>query len=154
MKTIAFIFVLFFNISNLLSQTITNKLLSNNIGMYFDCSLKEKIDLEVNDTTYFIFCSFQNMNYSTITDIGSIFCNNVKCIEDLLIDLKKINELYNQNPEIEYKVNSGGCRIELYNKKIWIYDKNKFTYLTPKYLLKYIEWLSEVLKVLDEKGIK
>jgi hypothetical protein len=154
MKNIGFIIVFFFNISNLFSQSITNKLLSKNIGMYFDCSLNEKIDLEVNDTTYYLFCSFQNMNYSMITDIGSIFCGNVVCMEDLLIDLKKINELYNQNPAIEYKVNSGGCSIELRNKNIYIYDKDKFTYLTPKYLLKYIEWLSEVLKLLDEKRIK
>jgi hypothetical protein len=134
---------------NLFSQSITNKLYAKNIGMYFDCSLNQKIDLAINDTSYYLFCSFQNMTYSTITDIGSIYCGDRKCMEKLLSDLKKIIELYNQNPSIEYEVESGMCRLSLRGKNLWIYDKSKYTYLNIKYMLKFNDWLTEVL--LDKR---
>jgi hypothetical protein len=136
---------------NLYSQSVKNKLYEKSIGNYFDCSLNQKIDLAINDTTYYLFCSFQNMTYSTITDIGSIYCEDRKCMEKLLSDLKKIIELYNQNPLIEYEVESGMCILSLRGKNLWIYDKSKYTYLNIKYMLKFNDWLIEIL---SDKRIK
>lgn len=154
MKKLGLILIFLFISSNIYSQSIKTKLLSKNIGMYFDCNYYEKIDLATNDTTYFLSCTFQNMEYSTIVDIGSIFCSNTSCIEDLWISFKKINELYNQNPEIEYEVNAGMCRIRLANKNVWIYDDNKYTYLTPKLFVQYSNWLEEVVNLIHERELK
>lgn len=140
--TILFIGIL---TTSLFSQSVKTKLYEKKIAMYFDCSLNQKIDLEINDTSYYLFCAFQNMEYTYITDIGGIYCGNRDCMEKLLLDLKKIIELQSQNPNIEYEVESGGCILRLKNKNMWIFDNTKYTYLNIKYVKKYYEWLSEVL---------
>jgi len=150
MKKIGLLVGIIFSISNLFAQELRNTMYTTKCGT-LSCEIIQKINVVEKDTIYYLYSSFQNVQYSSIVDIGGDFCMGRGKIEKLLVDLTKLVELYNQNNEYDFEVVSCTARFVLYKGSIIVYDKKKFTGLKIKNINQYIVWLNEVL--LD-KNIK
>ena len=142
----------------LYSQKSNKTIYEKNFGS-LDCEFERVIDLSTSDTSYYIYCGFQNIKYSSITDLGGIFLTYqtdlMKVIEDLKDCLK-----YMDDESINYSVDVKrfvGTTSEEVRGKFYIYDFSKNLYisdlsqLTEKYttvnkkkLLKWIEWLEMI----------
>ena len=124
-----------------------------------DCKFDRVIDLSKSDTSYYVYCGFQNMEYSSITDLGSIFLTNQTDLLKTVEDLKECVK-YMDDKSISYSVEHkryvgtkseevvGKFLIFDFSKVLYIYDVSqlteKSTMINKKKLLKWISWLEMV----------
>lgn len=121
MKIISLLFTLLIS-SSYFSQIKTVDISDKNIGS-LHCRYFKSINLDKNDTTYIVFISYQNKEYSAITDLKSIFISE----SDSLTFKEFIDVLKKALPEMETKT-SIGWRKDKY--EINLYDFSKELYLS------------------------
>ena len=142
----------------LYSQKSNKTIYEKKIGS-LDCKFDRVIDLSKSDTSYYIYCGFQNIKYSSITDLGSIFLTNQTDLLKTIEDLKECVK-YMDDKSISYSIDNKryvGTKSEEVKGRFYIYDFSKNLYisdlsqLTEKYttinkkkLLKWIDWLEMV----------
>jgi hypothetical protein len=133
--------------THLFSQTIEKKLNTKKIGT-LSCSHRMSVKVGESDTTFYIYCSFQNQKYSSITDIGSVFITTTEEKDRILSDLKECVK-YMDDKSISFTKNE----FQLYDftKNLYINDERgglrKYTSMGKKYVLMWIEWLESIKKV-------
>ena len=154
----------------LYSQQSTKTIYEKKFGS-LDCKFERMIDLSKSDTSYFIYCGFQNQKYSSITDLGSIFIVNqtdlLKVIKDLkeclkYMDDKSINYSIEHKRYVGTKSEEVVGRFYLYDwsKGLYISDDSKltekYTSINKKKLLKWIGWLEMINNdnLLKDKMLK
>jgi hypothetical protein len=124
-----------------------------------ECKFDRVIDLSESDTSYYIYCGFQNIKYSSIVDLGSVFITNQTDLLKIIEDLKECVK-YMDDKSISYSVEQkryigtqseevvGSFRIFDFSKNLYIYDLSqlteKYTQINKKKLLKWIDWLEMV----------
>ena len=84
------------------SQTIKKKLSDKKIFNLI-CENTMKVDLTNSDTSYYIFCAFQNMNYSQIIDLGSVYINSRYSLDKTINELKECLK-YMDEKSISYSI--------------------------------------------------
>ena len=131
------------------SQTITKEISQQRIGSV-DCNYYMSIEIPASDTTYYIFCSFQNMKYSSITDIGGFVISTKIELDKIIGDLKECLK-YIDNQSIGFSI--GDFVIHSSSKDLYLYDRrgnfDKFTTLSKNKVLKWISWLDSI-KVISK----
>ena len=123
------------------SQTIKKKLSDKKIFNLI-CENTMKVDLTNSDTSYYIFCAFQNMNYSQIIDLGSVYINSRYSLDKTINELKECLK-YMDEKSISYSI--GSFQIYDFSNNLYINDKSKYTTLTKKHVLTWIEWLESCI---------
>jgi len=123
------------------SQTIKKKLSEKKIFNLI-CENTMKVDLTNSDTSYYIFCAFQNMNYSQTIDLGSVYINSRYSLDKTINELKECLK-YMDEQSISYSI--GSFQIYDFSNNLYINDKSKYTTLTKKHVLTWIEWLESCI---------
>lgn len=144
-KILSILLVLGVFSTNLFSQTIRKDLDEKKIGS-LDCSYKMSIDLEKSDTSLYVYCSFQNMKYSSIVDIGSIMITTMEEKSKMVSDLKQCVKY--MGGEFDFTV--GQFQLYDFSKNLYIRTSSgveKSTTLSKKNVLKWIEWLESIKKI-------
>jgi hypothetical protein len=120
-----------------IGQSVTKTLSEKKIG-YVNCTNKMKIDMSKNDTTYTIYCGFQNKKYQHITDLGSVFMMTKETLDKTISDLNECVK-YMDDKSISFSI--GSFEIYDFSKNLFIMDDDKYTTLNKKNVLKWIKWL-------------
>ena len=142
-KLLSVLLVLGFFSTHLFSQTIKKDLNSKKIGS-LNCKHSMSINVERSDTSYYVFCGFQNQKYSSITDIGSIFMSTMVEKDRIVSDLKKCVK-YMDDKSISFTLNE--FTLYDFSKNLYINDESgvkKYTTLNKRNVLKWIEWLESI----------
>ena len=142
-KILSILLVLGVFSTHLFSQTITKDLNSKKIGS-LDCKHSMSINVEKSDTSYYVYCGFQNQKYSSITDIGSIFMSTMVEKDRIVSDLKKCVK-YMDDKSISFTLNE--FTLYDFSKNLYINDESgvkKYTTLNKRNVLKWIEWLESI----------
>jgi hypothetical protein len=148
-KLLSILLVLGVFSTHLFSQTIKKDLSSKKIGS-LDCSYKMEVklgDFNVVDTSLYIFCSFQNQKYSSITDIGYIMITTMSGKDRIVSNLKECVK-YMDDKSISFSI--GEFDLYDFSKNLYINSEGsvkKYTTLSKKNVLKWIEWLESVKKI-------
>jgi hypothetical protein len=133
--------------THLFSQTIKKDLDNKKIGS-LDCSYKMSVKVGESDTSFYIYCFFQNQTYSSITDIGGVFITTIKGKDRIVSDLKQCIK-YMDDKSISFTINE--FTLYDFSKNLYIKDKSdyseKYTTLSKKNVLKWIEWLESIKKI-------
>jgi hypothetical protein len=122
--------VAIFIATNGFAQMTETKKIATGTGFY-----KWKIEMEIKnntDTSTYFYYGFQNMAYSYITDIGSIFFTEQNQLIDFANSLKTLSAKENG---VQIQLNVGNYSVKLYDfsNNIYIEDKaGKYTYLSKK----------------------
>ena len=133
---VLFLFQSFIGISQTVSKTISKK----KIGYVLNCENTMKIDMSTNDTSYTIYCGFQNQKYQHITDLGSVFMMRKETLDKTISNLKECVK-YMDDKSISFSI--GQFVIYDFSKSLYINDDSKYTTLSKKNVLKWIKWLEE-----------
>lgn len=106
------------------------------------------VDIEKNDTSYYLYLGFQNEKYKAIVDIKSLFFTNQDDLIEFIKDLKLAMS------EMENKVSMNWdrklYRLDLYDFTNYLYisesssKSNGYTSLNKKNLNKLILWLETI----------
>lgn len=120
------------------SQIVTKTLNKKKIGFVLDCKNEMKIDMSTNDTSYTVFCSFQNQKYRHIIDIGSVFMMRKETLDKTISQLKECLK-YMDDKSISFSI--GQFEKYDFSKNLYIKDDGKSTTLSKKGVTKWIEWL-------------
>ena len=114
----------------------------NTFGGELDCKNEMKVNLSTNDTSYFIFCSYQNREYKSIIDLGSIYISNKEKLNSIISQLKKCIS-YMDDETISYSV--GQFKIYDFSKNLYIIDnsdyREKYTHINKKAAVNWLKWL-------------
>jgi hypothetical protein len=94
-------------------------------------------NIETGDSSDYVICSFQDMNYTSIIVTGSIFCSTQQSLEDTKSELNSIVNFMSENPGVNFT--KGNYNIHDFAPKlIWYRDGTKttrFNIVTAKKLL-------------------
>jgi len=138
MKKIFLLIVLFQSLVTY-SQTTSSKLLSQKIGS-LSCKNVMDINLTNNDTSYYVYCSFQNTEYQYIVDIGSIMISNKNKLTTTINQLKQCLQ-YMETGKVSFDV--GKFRLYDFSRVLYIYDGDKKTTISKKSVIKWINFLEK-----------
>ena len=119
------------------SQKVSKILSEFKVGT-MKCQNKMEIDLTQNDTTFYVTNYFQNMKYSTIIDLGSLFFMHRKNLEKTIEDIEMCLPYMDEKSD-EFSV--GKFRISSSSKTLYIFDDGKYTGMSKKQVIKWLEWL-------------
>jgi len=142
-KILSILLVLGVFSTHLFSQTITKDLSKKKIGTV-DCKHYMSINVEKSDTSYYIWCGFQNQKYSSISDIGSVFITSLVERDRVVSDLKECVK-YMDDKSISFTINE--FTLYDFSKNLYINDESgvrKYTTMRKKNVLKWIEWLESI----------
>jgi hypothetical protein len=117
-------------------------------GQVFLGTYAKSINLELNDTLYYIYIGFQNFKYRHMSDPRSIILTTQDDLNALIKDLKTAL------PEIGTKVNIDWNR-KLYGISLWDYtdslilrespdDGDGYTFLDKQEAEKFLDWLTSI----------
>ncbi|UPQ80731.1 hypothetical protein M0M57_07800 [Flavobacterium azooxidireducens] len=145
-KLLPYLFFLLFSTSVLAQKKFV--IISNSKIGTVTSEYVQTINLDNNDTTYLVFCSFRNAKYKHISVDKSISFLN----DD---DLKSfVKDLQNALIEMENKVNMDWTRenygLSLYDNgnRLFLREKpskgNGYTTLTKKQVIEFIAWLEAI----------
>lgn len=94
---------------------------------------------------YYLSCTFQNMEYQAITDIGNIFISDQKAVDTLISDLSGAIKLLNEKQKARYDRKGYSISVGSLGKNVVIYDsESKFTTLMIMSAEKLIAWLRTI----------
>ena len=136
MKKIFLLIVLFQSLVTY-SQTTSSKLLSQKIGN-LSCKNVMEINLTNNDTSYYVYCSFQNDEYEHIIDIGSIMITSKNKLTTTINQLKQCLK-YMEIGKVDFSV--GSFRLYDFAVVLYIYDGDKTTTIFKKSVIEWIDFL-------------
>jgi len=142
MKKLLIVLLCIFS-TQIFSQTITKDLKKEKIGS-LKCSYIMKLKVGSSDTSLYVYCGFQNQKYSTIVDIGSIMITTMEKKDNIVSDLKECVK-YMDDKSISFSI--GQFDLFDFSKNLYINDNRKYTTLSKKNVLKWIEWLESIKKV-------
>lgn len=131
------------SIINLFSQSIEKTIEKVQIG-----SISSKIFMTIDgsDTSYSLFCSFQNRKYQHINDIGSVYFhdyrNSLTRIEEFVQQLESCIQ-YMEEGGTTYRI--GNLVVYDFSPQLYVMDGKKYTTLTKRQVVKWIKWLNEVV---------
>jgi hypothetical protein len=112
-------------INTIYAQEVRKKLVSEKILPFtFEHVLRYNID--TGDSSDYIHCSFQNMEYTTITDIGSIYCATQKSCDVVKGELSTIIKFITENPGTDFAIGNFNV-YDFAPKLIWYKDGRKNT---------------------------
>lgn len=139
MKKLLFYFLLLPEL--LVAQKVSITLSSQRIPP-FDC--KYYYDSEAGkDTVYHVYCSFQNMKYQTIVDIGSVYLTDSSELHELISDIDKMIPLMGA----EASIDKGAYRLwttTTFPNWMYIEDGKQYTMISRKNLAKWRAWLGTI----------
>ena len=144
-KILSILLVLGVFSTHLFSQTIKKDLDEKKIGT-LNCSYKMSVKLGESDTSFYIYCSFQNMEYTSIVDIGSIMITSMEEKSKMVSDLKQCVKYMGS----EFDFSLGQFQLYDFSKNLYIKTSSgveKSTTLSKKNVLKWIEWLESIKKI-------
>jgi len=107
--------------------------------------------IKEEDTTVYFYWGFQNKEYTTIVDIGSIIetsRSELKKFADLLIEYGSITEKVDQSELVS------NVRLELYDFSNNLYiteHRNKHTYISKKQAVKFGQEILNYYELLKEE---
>jgi len=109
----------------------------------------KSIDLEKNDTLYYVYCGFQNKKYSSISDIKSIFITKDEDLKSLIKDLKTaVNEMGVDKVNINWTRENYELVLYDFSNELYILEKPKkgsgYTTLSKKQVEEFIFWLEKI----------
>jgi hypothetical protein len=128
------------------AQEIKNNLSKQRI-LPLECKHTQVINLSTQDTSSYVWCGFQNIKYTSITDIGSVFITSQTELDELISALKIALKLKTENPNLVYSFTAAGNEFDTYefNKTaLYIQDGRKYTAITMDNLAKWIEYLETI----------
>ena len=137
MKNLFIIIIAIISFNSYSQKEVTKALATNTstIGLGNGWKIQQVIKNDTDTSTYF-YMAFQNIAYTYITDIGSVFFSSQS---DLVIFCDKLIEYANTEKGIRVKQNIGFISIELINasNSIFITDnEGKYTAISKKKALK------------------
>jgi len=123
------------------SQTVEKTLDKKLLGP-FSCEKKLKINVETNDTTMSCYCTYQNREYSHITDLGIIGLYRESDRDELVKNIKMCLP-YMENKSDSFSV--GRFKIYDFSKNLYFTSSTKeYTFIDKKRCLKWLEWLENL----------
>ena len=141
MKNILFILLCVFSTS-LFSQT-SKKSLSKKKCHSLECENFKSTNVETDETSYYVYCSFQNMKYQHITDIGSWIMSTPSKIDEMIEELEMCLD-YMDNKSDSFISSSLRFRVNDDSKFLYIWEDGKFCFTNKKKTIQLIEWLKSV----------
>ena len=146
-KILSILLVLGVFSTHLFSQTIRKELDRKEFGT-LNCTYSISIDVGNSDTSFYVYCSFQNQKYKSITDLGSISIYKMEDKDKMVSDLKECVK-YMDDKSISFSI--GQFTLYDFSKNLYITDRsdytNKTTSINKKNVLKWIEWLESIKKI-------
>ena len=146
-KSITFTLLLGILINPIFSQEIEEKPISEFKTPGFQGEYKK------DNRGSYIYCWYQNPDYTTITDIISIMLSRRETVENLIKDLESSLTYLGTDQTVRYTKNNSYKIIvyDFWKKGIYIGNhKDELYRLYKKNIIKYIDWL----KSLDLKHMK
>ena len=147
LKLITFTLLLGILINPIFSQEIVEKPISVFKSPGFQGQYKK------NNGEGYIYCWYQNPEYTTITDLISIYLSRRETVENLIKDLESSLTYLGTDQTVRYTKNNSYKIIvyDFWKKGIYIGNhKDELYRLYKKNIIKYIDWL----KSLDLKHMK
>jgi len=139
MKNILFILLCVFSTS-LFSQTSKKTISEKKCGL-LTCKNFSETNVETDETSYYVYCSFQNTDYQHIVDIGSFMMFSQSSVDEKIEQLENcVKYMDNKSDSFSYD----DFRIYDFSKNMYIYDDDKSTWINKKNVIKLIEWLKLV----------
>ncbi len=129
------------------AQEIKNNLSRQQIHPFIKCEHTQVINLSTQDTSSYVWCGFQNIKYTSITDIGSVFITSQTELDELISALKIALKLKTENPNLVYSFRAAGSEFDTYefNKTaLYIQNGRKYTSITMTNLAKWIGYLETI----------
>jgi hypothetical protein len=146
MKNIFIALLCIVSANNVQSQTIRRTINEKRIG-----SITSDYYMEITgtDTSYNLYCSFQNRKYTAITDIGSVYVFDMdeskSGVRKIIKDLEKCLPYLEQG---DVSVTIGNFQVHDFSSQLFVQDGRKYTTITKSQVKKWITWLRIV--VLEE----
>lgn len=129
-----------FGFSQKLSKTISETKITGFISVEF----KMSVDTEKEDTTYYIYCGFQNLEYSTITDIGSVFITKQDELSELIKDLKSVIDIMDTKPNYDITRKRYTLKLYDFSKTLYVESERKYTQLSKNKCVLWLNWLESL----------
>jgi len=150
MKKLLLTSILFFSFLLSFCQTKKTTIAENQIGA-ISCEFARSIKLETNDTLNYLYFSFQNSKYKSITDLKSIFFTITKDSSDIFEFVKSLKAAYNEmGTKTDITWDKKDYRISLYsfNDKLYlcepIEEGTGYTTLNKEQTNQLINWIEEI----------
>ena len=105
------------------------------------------INVEKEDTSYYVYLGFQNAKYESITDIKSIMIHSKEDLELLIKDLKLASADMGTKTTISYKSESFSVSVYDFSKELYLEEGKKgsgYTKLNKKSVEKLVIWLESI----------
>lgn len=138
------VFIFFFFSSSITAQKKRLEISKTKIGN-LSPNYSKSIDLEKNDTIYYVYIGFQNLKYKSITDSKSIFLTNDSDIKGLVKDLKMALAEMNVKQNIEWKKELYALILYDFSNELYIAESPKkgsgYTTISKKEVDELIKWL-------------
>lgn len=148
MKNLFLIFSAIISINSLFSQTINKTIDSKRIG---SIKCEYKMSITGNDTSYSLFCFFQNRKYTQITDLGSVGVWNMdesKSGVRKMIDNLEKSLVYLEQGDVDVRL--GDFQVYDSSNELFVMDGRKYTVITKGQIRKWISWLkTEILEEVE-----
>jgi hypothetical protein len=145
MKTTLFtLLIIISSICN--AQTIDSTVSRKKFGT-MDCKFMKTTE-ETGEVRYSVFCSYQNAEYSTITDIGSLLFMDKEHLDSFIVDLESAYNLMMNKSRENATYKRDRYSLVLYDfaaTTLYIYDDhNKKTTMPRRLVAEWLEWLKSI----------
>lgn len=130
---------------NSFSQRQNSSITNTKIGP-IDWSYSMSINLETQDTTYYVSGKFKNFKYSYINDIKVIVIIRQLDLKQLIVDLKQVYNKMGNDETINYKREFYVLNLYDFTKNLYIGDSRDlgYTYLTKNQVEKTYMFLETI----------
>jgi len=109
-----------------------------------DCNFG-KISEAGKSDYYYLSCTFQNMEYKSITDIGDVYITNQKDLDSLISDLSKAIGYLDAKQKVRFDRKNYSLSVgDMVGKNVFIYDGDKYTCLIKANAQKFLAWLRTI----------
>jgi hypothetical protein len=145
MKKIILSLAFFISSLSCFCQTKRIKILTDKIGAV-NCKYSKSIDIETEDTAYYVSLLYQNFRYTQIVDIQSIFFSEKEELDNFIKKLKSTlpeiiieeNDMSWEGKGYRFRKRGGNRGLILYN------EEDGYTKLTIKQVEKLIALLEKI----------
>jgi hypothetical protein len=125
-------------------QSVTKKLQEVKVGT-ISCHFAYVAE-PGSDTTYYVWCGFQNLEYSAITDIGSVMVASQTELEEFITNLEKCLPFLDEKSQM--RIDKKGYALIVYDfskGQLYVTDeKGKYTHISKAQVQKWIDWLKTI----------
>lgn len=131
------------------SQTTKTTISKIKVAMWWGIKgeFTRTIDLNTNDTAYYVYMSYQNRRYQHIVDIGSIMIWDQKTLTKFRNRMYECTKYMNyRRQNIRFNHNDYELYVTDHSRNLYFNSPrgDEYTYLGKVYIIKLLKWLNTI----------